>query len=146
MKNLVSNIFTFSLMFFFTVTGSSILFGQAGPMATPVPADKVIEIDEWVSFSTTIHDFGEITQNEPVEATFLVTNESDQPIVITNVKTTCGCTVPNFDSEPIKPGGTTEITATYNAKKAGAFTKPVKVYTDKSEDPYVLKITGIVVN
>lgn len=90
------------------------------------------------------HDFGIITQGIPQKAVFMLTNESDQAIVLKNVKGSCGCTATSYSNEPILSGESTEIEATFNAKTMGAFRKTVSVYTNLQEEPFILIITGTV--
>ncbi len=98
-----------------------------------------------ISWDQTTSEFGEIEQNKPVTAEFVLTNNSDQPLLLTNVKSTCGCTVPKYQEEPILPGEQTTIKATYNAKKEGAFVKTVKVFTSLNDQPIPLTLKGKVV-
>ncbi len=90
------------------------------------------------------HDFGVIAQGTPKTATFILTNEADVPMILTKVKGSCGCTATAYDKEPIAPGETTEIEATYNAKSIGKFTKTVTVNTNLEDKPIVLTIRGSV--
>ncbi len=101
-------------------------------------------IDSLVRFDKTEHDFGQIQQGEPQTAHFQITNLSDEPMILTKVKGSCGCTATAFSNEPIAPGQSTEIEATYNAKVIGAFTKTVTVTTNLEPDPITLKIKGTV--
>lgn len=99
---------------------------------------------ELITWETKTYDFGEIPAGTPVDARFLLQNNSDQPLVISNVKTSCGCTASDYTKEPISPGMESSITATYNAKKPGPFTKTISVFTNFSEEATILKITGTV--
>lgn len=90
------------------------------------------------------HDFGTIAQGTPQKAVFTLENRSDQPLILKKVKGSCGCTATSHTQEPVAPGTSTEIEATYNAKSLGAFTKTVSVYTNLQEEPVVLTIKGIV--
>jgi len=90
------------------------------------------------------HDYGKIPQNVPAEAVFTLTNTSEEPLVIAKVKGSCGCTATAHSDDPVMPGESTTITATYNAKKKGVFTTRVSVTTNLSETPVVLKIKGTV--
>lgn len=98
--------------------------------------------DGAIVWNTTTHDFGSITQNEPVEYEFEITNNGAEAVKILDVKTSCGCTAAGYSKEPIEPGNSTNLTASYNAKKAGIFSKDIKVYTDAQEEPFLLKIRG----
>ncbi len=91
------------------------------------------------------HDYGNIPQGIPASSDFVLTNNGTESLVITNVKGSCGCTATQHDKEPVLPGESTTITATYNAKKQGIFTKTIKVSTTANDEPIVLKIKGKVV-
>ena len=90
------------------------------------------------------HDFGEITQGTPVTTEFKFTNEGSAPVVISDVKVSCGCTTPYWTKEPILPGKTGVIKAQYNAANAGNFKKSITVSLNTSEKTKVLYITGTV--
>jgi len=99
------------------------------------------ETKEAISWDQKLVNLGDIPQNIPAPAEFVLTNNSDQPIIITNVKGSCGCTATKHDDSPILPGKSTTITATYNAKKTGPFIKSVTVTTSHGE-PQVVKLKG----
>ena len=120
---------------------------------TPVEAQKALAIaesstikamktSELISWDNTRFDFGEIPQNVPASATFVFINESDQPLILTKVKGSCGCTATEYETEPIAPGESSKIVATYNAKKVGQFTKQVTVNTNLTKEPVVLQLAG----
>jgi len=98
--------------------------------------------DEAINWSTMTYEFGTISKDIPATAEFVLTNNGDKPLIITDVKKTCGCTVPTYEKDPIMPGGSSTIKATYNAKKEGSFTKTIKVYTTLSDQPILLKLKG----
>jgi hypothetical protein len=88
------------------------------------------------------HDFGTIAQGKPVTAVFKIKNKSKTPLVFTSVNASCGCTTPNYTKEPILPGKSGEITATYNAMNPGDFNKQVTVITNLSDEQVVLRLKG----
>ena len=58
-----------------------------------------------ITFDKTEHDFGQITNGTPVETVFSYTNSGKSPLVVTDIKSTCGCTVPQgWNREPLMPG------------------------------------------
>lgn len=63
-------------------------------------------------------------------------------MIFTSVNASCGCTTPSYTKEPIAPGKTGEITATYNALAPGDFTKQVTVITNLSDEQVVLRLKG----
>ena len=114
---------------------------------TKTPEAKLVKntVDELgIQWDKMQYDYGNIPQNVPAEAVFNLTNTGDEPLIITKVKGSCGCTATTHDDDPVMPGESTTITATYNAKKKGAFTKFVKVSTNRSDKPISLKIKGTV--
>ena len=78
----------------------------------------------------------------PATATFTVKNDGDKPLVISNVTTSCGCTVADWTKEPIAPGATGVITSVFDAKALGRFNKSVGVYCNASNRPIYLAVRG----
>lgn len=97
-----------------------------------------------ISFEKKSHDFGTIPQNEPVNVKFSFTNTGDAPLFIKEVKTSCGCTATDYPTSAIAPGENASVTAEYNAKKVGAFSKTITVVTNVEGEDIALKIKGIV--
>jgi hypothetical protein len=85
-----------------------------------------------ISFEKKSHDFGEITQGDKVEFTYHFTNAGNEPLIITNVQVTCGCTVPKgWPRDPIPPGGSGELTVSFNsAGKIGKQNKTVTIVSN----------------
>ena len=89
------------------------------------------------------HNFGEIAKGKPVSYEFAFTNTTDQTIILTKVKASCGCTATNYTKTPVKPGEKGTVTATYNAAAPGNFHKTVTVTTnEEGAAPKVLIIKG----
>jgi hypothetical protein len=85
-----------------------------------------------ITFEKKNHDFGDINQGDKVEETFKFTNTGNEPLIITNVQVTCGCTTPKgWPRDPIMPGGKGEITIGFNsAGKSGRQNKVVTVVSN----------------
>ena len=96
---------------------------------------------EWIS---TIHNFGEIDYNIPVTATFEFTNTGSEPVAILKVKSSCGCTVADYSKEPVLPGKSATVSATYNAKRNGHFQKSITINTTDNK-AHRLTLKGVVV-
>ncbi len=94
------------------------------------------------ALENTTHDFGKIKQGEPVTHEFKFTNTGKTPLVITNVKPSCGCTTPDWSREPIMPGGQGFIKATFNAGTVGAFNKTITVTANIESGFMQLSIKG----
>src|SRR6187551_2876218 len=85
-----------------------------------------------ITFEKKTHDFGDMNQGDKVEETFKFTNTGNEPLIITNVQVTCGCTTPKgWPRDPIMPGGKGEITVAFNsAGKSGKQNKVVTVVSN----------------
>jgi hypothetical protein len=90
----------------------------------------------------TLIDLGKTGVDKPVTAMFRFTNTGNAPLIITDVKPSCQCTVPKYSKEPIAPGKTGFIEATYNAHVPGNFTKSISVTSNIQGDITVLTIQG----
>ncbi|WKD86869.1 hypothetical protein KCTC32516_02249 [Polaribacter huanghezhanensis] len=92
-------------------------------------------------------DFGTVTDGDIIETTFIVTNTGKSPLIITDAKTTCGCTVPTWPKDkPIAPGESTEIAVKFNTngKGGGRQVKDVTLFTNTAVGREILRIKGIV--
>lgn len=97
---------------------------------------------DFVKFNTDKFDFGKIKQNVPAVYTFEVTNITNKPLVIENAHATCGCTVPEYQKDPILPGKTAKVKVQYNAANLNAFDKTVFVKFAGVDEEKELKIVG----
>lgn len=108
--------------------------------AAPV-APVIVPNKPYIMFEQPARDFGDIVQGEKVTHTFKFQNIGTQPLIISNVQTTCGCTVPEWPKEPIPPGNTGLISATFNsANKSGIQQKVITIYSNASNDQATVKI------
>ena len=120
-------------------------FAPRGPMSNGLGVSGTelkSDDDSPMRFESTSHDFGVVDQNRPVSCTFVFTNESGVPMILTKVKPSCGCTATDYPQEPVQPGETASITATYNAKSMGKFRKSIIVNTNVEYGEATLYITG----
>lgn len=117
----------------FILAFSMSLAVAVAPLSTAMaqtPAKKNVAFGPDITFTEKSHDFGNINQGDVVEYTFKFKNTGNQPLVISNVTTTCGCTVPEWPKEPIAPGKSSNITAKFNS--AGKMGQQNKVITVES--------------
>ena len=98
---------------------------------------------EVLSVKETEFNFGTIPQGKPVYHFFEVTNTGKDPMVISNVQTSCGCTTPEWSKEPVAAGATTKIRVGYNAAAEGPFDKHITIMYNQNLSKQI-KITGIV--
>ena len=105
-----------------------------------------LEIIGTVEFDKTVHDFGDISVNDgPQTCTFTVKNVGQEPIAIYEVVTSCGCTDASWTREPLQPGKTGTISATYkNEDGPVPFDKTLTVYIAGVSKPVILRLRGIV--
>ena len=107
----------------------------AGAMAQTKP-------DSVAKFNTNKYDFGKVKQNVPAVYSFEITNTSNKPLVIENAHATCGCTVPEYQKDPILPGKSAKVKVQYNAANGGQFDKTVFVKFAGVDEEKALGITG----
>ena len=96
-----------------------------------------------IEFAKEKHDYGTIENGADGTCTFDFTNTGNEPLIITNAKGSCGCTVPSWPKEPLSPGATATITVKYDTKRAGAINKSVTITSNAVNEPTkVIRITG----
>lgn len=96
-------------------------------------------------FKKTNHDFGTVVEGNVAAHEFEFTNTGNAPIVISNVKASCGCTTPYWTKDPVMPGEKGKIKAAYNSKgRPGAFNKSITITSNASEPTKRLMIKGTV--
>ncbi|MBT8272423.1 MAG: DUF1573 domain-containing protein [Bacteroidia bacterium] len=98
-----------------------------------------------LSFESETIDYGTIKQKADGIAVFKFKNTGNSAIVITDVKTSCGCTVASAPETAILPGESSQIEVNYDTKKLGTFSKSITVLSNAAEGRKVLKIKGEVV-
>ena len=98
-----------------------------------------------ISVDKEVHDYGTIPQGANGTCEFVVTNTGDAPLILTQCKGSCGCTVPKCDTEPIKPGQKTTITVKYDTKRVGPINKSVTISSNATNTPEkIVRIKGTV--
>lgn len=102
------------------------------------------QLSKPLQFREELFDFGIVKEfGGPVMHEFLFTNNSGRPVKILTVQASCGCTTPNWSKDPIAPGKTGFIQASYNPKgRPGYFNKSLTVTTDLDSNPVMLQIKG----
>lgn len=98
-----------------------------------------------ISFDKSTHDFGKFQEKDAQVCTFTFTNTGDEPLIIHQAFSTCGCTVANYTKEPVQPGHKGELKVTYNGhgKFAGNFKKTITVRSNAKKNSMVrLTISG----
>ncbi len=139
MKNL-----TFTLLFLF---GASFV-SNAQESAEKKIADPVKENPNAaeITFESDVHDYGTIKNGSDGTCEFKFKNTGKEPLVISNAKGSCGCTVPTWPKEPVLKGQTAVVKVHYDTKRPGAFTKTVTIESNAKTNPKVITIKGLVEN
>jgi hypothetical protein len=95
-----------------------------------------------IEFENNTYDFGELYFGGNGTCEFVFKNEGKEPLILLNVRTTCGCTVPEWPDKPVKEGETGIIRVSYDTYRVGAFTKAITVYSNAANSPVRLFIKG----
>lgn len=94
-----------------------------------------------IVFSGVSYDFGDIIQGDRVEHVFEFVNEGTEPLILSDVRTTCGCTVPEWPREPLAPGATASLKVVFNSTgKMGIQNKVITVMSNATNSPARVKI------
>lgn len=125
MKKLIFSLIVFS---FFSFS----LYAQN---ATTAKNDSII-------FDKTIHDYGTIERGSDGTSVFTFTNKGQKPLVLNNVRASCGCTVPEWPRQPVAPGETGEIKVKYNTNINGNFNKSITVNSNAENSVVILRVKG----
>lgn len=138
MKKVNVMIWSFSLVCFFFASGMNVVAQEA----TAETKAKKVKTPE-ISFEKLVYDYGTITEGDPGECEFVFKNTGKEPLVLSNVYSSCGCTVPNWPKDPIMPGKSSAIKVKYATSRIGAINKTITVVSNATENAKVtLRITG----
>lgn len=99
-----------------------------------------------IFFEKTVHDYGVLKYDGDGTCEFTFKNIGKEPLLLTQVQASCGCTTPTWPKEPIKPGDKGTIVVKYNTKIPNAFTKSIRVYSNAKTGLVSLTIKGTVEN
>ena len=95
-------------------------------------------------FETETINYGKIAKGDNGERTFIFTNIGDKPLIIKNIQSSCGCTVPKKPKKPIMPGKKGEIKVSYDTKRVGGFSKVITIFSNAKKSRKIIKIKGYV--
>ncbi|NOZ45516.1 MAG: DUF1573 domain-containing protein [Chlorobi bacterium] len=109
----------------------------------PKPENKKAPV---ITFEETTHDYGTIEKGSDGTCEFVFTNTGKEPLVLSNVRSSCGCTVPSWPKEPLKKKKSSVIKVKYNTNRIGIISKTITVYSNAKNSPVRLKIVGKVVD
>ena len=96
-----------------------------------------------IEFEKEVHDYGTIKQHGDGACEFVFVNKGTEPLIISNARGSCGCTVPSWPKEPIKPGESASIKVKYDTKRVGPINKSVTITSNAGNEPTkVIRIKG----
>lgn len=98
--------------------------------------------DASISFSETEHNFGTVPYQKEAAYSFSFSNPGKTNLIIYDVKTSCGCTIPEWTKKPLETAEAGEIGIKYDAAFPGVFHKTITVYYNGKESPVTLTIKG----
>jgi len=98
-----------------------------------------------ISFEEVEHDFGTIMDGTPVETIFTYTNTGNSPLVVSNIKSSCGCTVPqDWNKDPLAPGESAHFTVKFNGKGSNQVSKTITLTTNTEKGTEIVKIKAFI--
>jgi hypothetical protein len=134
----------------YLIVPAFLIFISFDVFAQGEPVQKIEEVKQEnpnapeIAFESEIHDYGTIKQGADGSCEFKFKNTGKDPLIISNAKGSCGCTVPTYPKEPIMKGQNGIIKVHYDTKRVGAFTKTVTINSNAKTDTKTLTIKGVV--
>ncbi|MCH3882709.1 MULTISPECIES: DUF1573 domain-containing protein [Tenacibaculum] len=95
-------------------------------------------------FEKELINYGKIAQGSEGKRVFEFTNIGEEPIIITRVSSSCGCTIPKKPEQPIMPGETGKIEVSYDTKRLGGFSKTITIFSNAKTERKKIKIKGYI--
>lgn len=95
-----------------------------------------------INFENTTHDYGTINKGANGDCEFVFVNQGTEPLLISDVRASCGCTTPSWTREPIMPGKKGSIKVHYDTNRIGGISKSVTVTTNGNPERAILRIVG----
>ena len=109
------------------------------PQQPSVPAGPTTTM----TFEETTFDFGTVQEGEKVSHVYKFTNTGNEPLILSDAKGSCGCTVPKWPREPIAPGATSEVTVEFNSKnKSGDKNQKVTITANTNPPQTFIYLKG----
>ena len=119
------------------------LLAGATTISTSTVTAQEVSNGAQISFDKETHDYGTIKNGANGTCTFEFKNTGNTPLILSNAKGSCGCTVPTWPKEPIAPGATGVISVKYDTKRQGAINKSVTITSNATNEPNkVIRIKG----
>lgn len=145
MKKLILSLSVLSLIAFTSCKEDATKKIDESNVAAAAERDAVASNFPVMEFTETEHDFGEIEAKQNVETVFTYKNTGNAPLIITDIKSSCGCTVPqDWSREPLAVGESGEFTVKFNGSGSNKVTKTITVTANTEKGKEQVKITAFV--
>lgn len=145
MKKLILGLSTICLVAFTSCKENAAKKIDENNVAQAAERDAVASKFPVIEFDKAEHDFGEIEAKTSVETVFKYTNTGEAPLVITDIKSSCGCTVPkDWSRDPLAPGDTGQFTVKFNGSGTNKVSKTITVTANTEKGTETVKITAFV--
>jgi len=122
---------------------TSFVFAQDQGKDTPSAAQSTN--GPQIMFDKVVHDYGTIYKEGDGNCVFTFTNKGNEPLVLSTVRSSCGCTVPKWPREPILPGKSSKISVKYDTRRMGTINKSITVLSNAKTSSVVLSIKGKII-
>jgi hypothetical protein len=126
----------------FLVLAGIVLIGSASVFAQNEAPQNTNPNAPEIVFESEVVDYGTIQQGADGNRVFVFKNTGKEPLILTNVKASCGCTTPNYTRTPIAPGEKGEIAVHYDTNRMGQFHKTITVQSNAKSSTKVITIKG----
>ena len=137
---------TLTLLLFISLTSFSQKFETVQAEKINKNSRSTASIYPVIKFDKTSHDFGTINNGVKQKTIFKYTNTGQSPLVISDIKSTCGCTVPTgWSRSPLMPNESAEFTVNFDGKGANKVTKTIMLTTNTKKGKEIVRITGFIV-
>lgn len=102
---------------------------------------KLMEITD-SAYEDVVYELGTLAVGQEQEFVLTLTNKTPKPVLINNIRVFCGCTRPEYQTEPILPEASSDLKIRFVADRPGVFSKAVRVYLSNQDDPFDVQFTG----
>lgn len=145
MKNLLLSLSALCLIAFTSCKDDASKKIDDSNVAVAAERDAVASKFPVITFDKVEHDFGEIVAKTPVETVFNYTNTGEAPLVVTDIKSSCGCTVPeDWSRAPLAPGDSGHFSVKFNGSGTNKITKTITVTANTEKGTETVRITAFV--
>ncbi|MCR4964344.1 MAG: DUF1573 domain-containing protein [Bacteroidales bacterium] len=117
------------------------VFAGVAQDKAPEKTNKKVK-EPQITFESLVYDYGNIMQGDNGECEFVFKNTGKTDLILTNCRSSCGCTVPSWPKDPIAPGKKASIKVKYNTNRIGAINKTITVESNAINNRVVLSIKG----